>query len=279
MIRSTDTRTIAARALAIAALITLNAVAAPAQAPLRKALWEIGAYGGYQWLGYSADMMEGLPGVPSCAPGYQDGSGNGISIGITGEYNTPTPFSVGIKLLFTGYKGSLYVEEHELVTAEPDTVTATFGHTLTVSQPAIGAEVFAAYEAVPGLSVLAGGRVDMLLGGTYHQKEEIISPGNIRYENGLRQRLVLDGDIPAESGLHLAAIAGVRYELPLNARGTLVLAPEVTVWQGLNELVTATGWKMRGIRAGLGLSFLNFGTRVPNPLEPGKTPNEQPGKF
>jgi hypothetical protein len=157
------------------------------------------------------------------------------------------------------------------VTSGDDTTTATFRHTIDAAQPAISIEATVGYRAIAGRGLSAGLRGDLMMGGTYHQTEQIASPATIRYENDQRIRLVFDGSIPQERRLHLAIVAGARYDVPLNAGRTLLLSPEVQLWQGLGDIVEGITWKMRGIRFGAGLSFiLRDADREPSPLAPGR---------
>lgn len=238
-------------------------------------LWRAGVVGGFGLIGYTADFI-GLPGVPSCCPHYESGSGNNAMFGVSGEIRMAPNLSGGLRVLYARYAGTLTSDEDELVTSGTDTVTAVFRHTIDATQPAIATEAFVTYSILPHFNVTGGARADVMLGGTYHQTEDIVSPSTIRFENDQRQRLVFDGDIPQEKRLHLALQAGLRYDVPINPGRTLMLSPEVQLWQGLGDLVDGITWKMRGIRFGLGLSFLKLdGSREPSPLEPGKTVESQ----
>jgi hypothetical protein len=63
----------------------------------------------------------------------------------------------------------------------------------------------------------------------------------------------------------------------LKSDHTLLLSPEVQVWQGLNDLVDGETWKMRGIRAGVTLHFVGRAPVTPTtPLTPGGQGQGQP---
>lgn len=241
---------------------------------VRPELWRLGGYAGGQIIGYTVDIA-GLPGIPTCCPEFTDGSGQGMAIGASYELRLPQVdprFSVGTKLLFSLYGTTLEAEERKLVTADRDTATAIFGHTIETSQPALGAEFYGGFEVMPRLTLLGGGRVDMMLGGSYHQQEEIISPETIRYENDQRTRLVFDGSIPEENPLHLSAVIGARYDIPINLDHTLYLSPEVIFWQGFSNIINGNEWTMRGVRFGLSCSFIHRETPAPTPVTPDPTP-------
>ncbi|MDB5036108.1 MAG: hypothetical protein JWQ98_3349 [Chlorobi bacterium] len=272
MIRFIDPRLL--RPLLATALLLLLPAFVSAQntsdvTSLQSELWRIGGYAGAQVFAYNADMS-GLPGVPSCCPRYQDGSGGGVVFGVATEIPVVSRLSAGVRFLFNTYSGELKAEERELVTSGRDTVTAVFGHTIRVSQPALGMDALFSYRAVAGLRVIAGAHADMMIGGTYHQSEEILAPGDIRFENDSRQRGLYDGDLPNETRVHVAVMGGLRYDLPMNRDKNLLLVPEIDLWQGVNDLVRGESWKMRGIRAGISFYFIQPGARAPTPLEPGR---------
>lgn len=234
--------------------------------------WRVGVEAGFQLLGYTA-AMTGLPGVPSCCPEYRRGTGNGIAAGVFGRFALYEGLYAGLRLGYASHNGTLTATERQLVTAERDTTTATFSHTITITQPAIAAEAFLGYELFSRFSLEIGFRADMMTGGTYRQTEQIESPATIRFENGSRRRLTYDGAIPQERPTYGALTLGVRYDFPLNRHRTWMLTPELSAWQGLGTLVDGAELRMRGVRLGLGLGFITLShPDGPSPLEPGERP-------
>jgi hypothetical protein len=215
--------------------------------------------------------MTGLPGIPSCCPGYDGGSGSGWNVGPTFELPLATRLSGAVRLMAAGYGGTLEADEDQLVTADRDTVTATFRHTITESQTAIALEALAAYAPIGGLDLklFAGPRIDVMLGSSYDQEERIVEPQTILYENDLRTRLVYDGSLPEASALHLSLLVGLRYDIALNAERTLFLSPELSLWKDFTNIVADRDWSMSGIRFGVGVAF----ARYSEPVEP---PQEEP---
>ncbi|MBS1912776.1 MAG: outer membrane beta-barrel protein [Bacteroidetes bacterium] len=234
-------------------------------------IWRAGLFGAYQAIDYNASMT-GLPGVPSCCPEYRDGSGTGYALGLSGEVFPLKQFSVGVHLLYARYDGTLRANENELVTSDHDTITAVFGHTIEVTLPAIAAELFVGYEPLSGLHVVAGARTDFMLNGTYRQSEEILSPSNIRYENDSRQRLQFEGTIGGEHAVGIGLYAGARYDIPLNRTRSVLLAPEVDLWTGVNNILNTESWKMRGLRIGLNLCYSMHNSPVVQPPTPVPAP-------
>jgi|GEM_PF-2182477 len=256
MISSLSSLRAAGAFLLLTALYALPCSAQERTIPAER--WRLGGYASGQWIGYTV-AIKGLPDIPTCCPEYTGGTGNGFAAGFAAEtrlLDLDPRFGVGGRLLLALYSSTLTAEEHKLVTANRDTTTAVFGHTIETSQPALAADLFGTYEVIPHLSLMGGGRVDLMLGGSYYQKEEIISPETIRFENDRRLRLVSDGPVPDENAVHVAAAVGMRYDIALNADRTLLLSPEVQIWQGFSNLITGMDWTMRGVRVGINCSFV-----------------------
>ncbi len=232
--------------------------------------WRAGIDAAVHVLGYTAEMS-GLPGVPSCCPEYRHGTGDGFSGGAFLQVVLLRGLAAGLRVQYAISNGTLDATEQELVTAQRDTVTATFAHTITTRQPAITSEFYLSYDLFPHVSVTAGVRADAMLGGTFTQVERIESPSTILFENRSRQRMMFDGSIPQERSVFPAITLGVRYDIPLNRRRTMMLMPEVQVWQGLGTLVEGTTLGVHGVRFGLGLGFVTLGhLDGPSPLNPGE---------
>ncbi|MCB9216838.1 MAG: hypothetical protein R3F28_16670 [Candidatus Kapaibacterium sp.] len=231
--------------------------------------WRIGGFLGWGLIDHQVNMT-GLPGVPSCCPEYKGGSGNGLSLGAAVELSLAQHFSLSGRLLYASYSGLLETEEDELVTADRDTVRATFLHSIDESQSGLALETFVTFQPINRVGLFGGVRTDFSLSTNFHQEERILEPSNIRYENNSRIRLVSDGKLPDASSLQLSLQAGIRYDLPLNTTGTMMLVPEVAFWHGLSPVVGERDWQMRGLRFGLELQVISIGrAKSPSPLEPG----------
>lgn len=253
--------------LSVSSLIGLT----PAQAQTPSSQHEGLRIGGLFGWGLSDQQvqMTGLPGVPSCCPEYNSGNGNNIALGLGLEFPLFTKTTFGLRLLYSDYNSTLETEENELVTAEQDTVSATFLHTITTAQSGLALEGFISYGPISRLQLIGGVRADFMLGSTFHQEERILEPSNIRYENDSRTRLVYDNDLPEAASTQVSILAGARYDLSMNSTNSLVLVPEVVLWQGVSNIVESRDWRMRGIRFGLELQYVLFReSRMSSPLDP-----------
>lgn len=236
--------------------------------------WRLGGFAHWGGLDYTADMGA-LPGVPSCCPSYTDGGGNMFSFGLSWGLPLFSSFAWEGRLSFSRYSGALEAEELELVTAGRDTATAAFGHTIEAVQPALGIDALLSFSLLPHLKILGGIKGEWMPGGRFHQEETILSPDNIRFENDRRYRMVYDGPLPDELPFHLSLIGGLRYEIALNEKGSVLLAPEVFFRQDFIDIIEHERWRMRGFQAGLTLQFLYEKVR-PSPLDPLPARPEEP---
>lgn len=109
-----------------------------------------------------------------------------------------------------------------------------------------------------------------MTGGEFRQREEIVSPDDIRHENDLRTRMIYEGDIPDESSVGISLVGGITGDIALNRDRTLIVAPEVLFGYGMTDLISSRSLRSSGLRIGLNLMWVNrTRERAPSPLEPG----------
>src|SRR5687768_8966069 len=90
-------RTITLTALALAALMTATTSAQEPEAPIE--LWRAGGIAGFSLIGHATSGMTGLPGIPSCCPGYDGGSGSGWNVGPAVELPLANKLSGTLRLM------------------------------------------------------------------------------------------------------------------------------------------------------------------------------------
>jgi outer membrane protein OmpA-like peptidoglycan-associated protein len=115
-----------------------------------------------------------------------------------------------------------------------------------------------------GIELRLGLDVGMLLVGEYSAAETIIQPdgagtfidaeGNDTHS---RVRNASSGEIPNASQLRLGARGGISYGFPLDAAGTLILAPEVGYSLGLTSIAGGLAWRVNALRFGASLTFVS----------------------
>jgi hypothetical protein len=217
---------------------------------------------------HSADFQT-LPSVFGCSPGYTSGSGFGFSIG--GIYQIPINSSLSLQMrgAFSSL-GSTLTREEVIGNARVnnEAVPTVSKHTLESSISAIEIQPMLYYQPLNNaLNISFGLNTGLVVGASYSQKEELVSPSNSLYENGLRQRNMTTGDIPNTSALQLGALAGIGYDVLIGK--SLFLTPEVQYGLQLTNLVSDINWKANSLRFGVSVRHILLPQELtPTPLEP-----------
>ncbi|MGE3802395.1 MAG: hypothetical protein AB7H80_15370 [Candidatus Kapaibacterium sp.] len=218
-----------------------------------------GIYGGLALNRHSTDFRA-LPGVPNCCPIFTSGSGTGIFGGFLFE----TPFSHwllgGARIGYRSFDADLSESEPVYLIVNGDGVDGTIEHNVQATVGGVTFEPEIRLRLTGNLFVNAGPSVAMLLTASYQQREELITPsgsgtfldstGNDLRSNFRNQR---EGDIPDNAPLLLHGNLGLSYEIPLGAKSTYLLVPEISYSHGLNDLVDGLTWKPNALRFGLAL--------------------------
>jgi outer membrane protein OmpA-like peptidoglycan-associated protein/opacity protein-like surface antigen len=212
-----------------------------------------GIFGNAHFNMHTADFRA-LPGVPSCCPRYSDGDGTGFGLGLLYEFPLSSSLSLALRGSWASHSALLLAREATTVGVDGAPAPAIIEHSIDAALSSVGFEPLLAYRLFGRLQLHAGGRVGYVLGKTYDQREDLIEPGGT-FENGLRSRNVLSGDIPDASSMYAAVVAGISYSLPMNAEGTLLLRPEVMYAYGLTPVVQDLTWNANAARAGLALVY------------------------
>ena len=220
--------------------------------------WRAGVYLGVNVNLYSVDNLQGMPGVPSCCPGFDEGMGLGIAVG--GLVETPLNdwFSVGARLYLSTYNGHLIDEETEVVDDEGFAANAIFEHRIDADIQAVAIEPVGLIEVVEDLKFFAGVRGDVVLRKLFAQQEQIITPDNIVYENGRRIRFEFDGAVPNGTSFQGAVLAGLRYDFYLGEDNEFVIAPEISAWYSPTPVISNESWKIHGIRLAISGQYLHY---------------------
>src|SRR5690606_34597777 len=157
---------------------------------------------------YSADNMRGLPDVPSCCPGYNSGRGVGVAIGGLLEFPFNGRVSIGTRLYLETYNGALIDEETETVDAGGFAETAVFQHRIDADIWAAAVEPIVVVDLTRELKLFGGLRGDVIARKRFSQKERIIAPEGISFENNLAERMLFEGQIPNQTSMHGSILAG-----------------------------------------------------------------------
>lgn len=197
--------------------------------------------------------MAGLPGIPSCCPAFESGSGSAPGFAITaGRHITDRLRLVGSAGVALS-SGSFSALEQKMVDGGNGGVVGTFEHRIDVSRTTLRLAPGAEYDLFNGLFAFASAPIRFTVGGSFEQNETILSPGNIRFENDRRARLEESGSIPDLTRLGIDIAFGLGYALPLDDDGGLALVPRAGMRFGLSEIVAGTSWRTTDLEFGLGI--------------------------
>lgn len=220
--------------------------------------WRLGVFFGVNLNNYTANNLQGLPGFPSCCPGYEGGSGVGIVAGGLVEYPFTNLFSLGARLYLATYNGALKDEEVTTVDVNGFAETAIFEHRINADIWTVAIEPVAMFNVTPEFSVFAGLRGDYAFKKDFHQQERILSPDDILYENNSQERLTFEGELPDAASFYGSIVAGASYDIEIGEKGEWVVSPEVSFWYGPTPVIANESWKIHGLRLGISGQFLRL---------------------
>jgi outer membrane protein OmpA-like peptidoglycan-associated protein len=245
-----------------------------------------GAFGHYTWNLHTARFKE-LPSVPNCCGQFTGGSGSGFSAGLLMDIPFSRAVGISLRASYTQPSGALFFDQRDdstVIYQNGNAVQATFRHNLTATLANAGLEVFLnikpfANPLQDGLNVMVGGRAGYVLQRTYTQNEVITDPQDVSFpETRTRIRNASTGAMPQANQISASVMAGLSYDIPLNAKHTLFLTPEVFASYGLTNVVNGLDWKVHQLRAGLALKIMPEGKRpdTTKPEPPAITPPVEP---
>ncbi len=215
-----------------------------------------GVFGDVNLAMHRADFRV-LPGVPGCCPRFESGSGVAFSAGVLGDIPIVSRLAVQLRAGYYRNDALLTALEHEPVVVDAVSVDGVFEHTVRARLSLVAVEPLLRFQPTNELSVFAGGRIGIVLGATYEQREVISEPASgVFTDTRTRERNVFSGDIPNASSVEAALVGGIGYALPLNRRRTLFLVPEVLYSFGLTDVVNELDWSASSLRAGVAVVFM-----------------------
>ncbi len=228
----------------------------------------IGVFGGMQLNQHSAGFSN-LPGVPSCCPGYESGSGAGVAFG--GMFQLPATETIALQMRasFTSLGGEIVEpESFEILNENTDeTQTATFEHRLESSINVLALEPSALWYPIDRpLALRLGANLGFVISDSYSEQEVLVTPEAATFSNGDVVRNASDGAIPNAQSLYAGVTLGVGYDLPLAA--FLRLTPEISYTYNVTNVVDGIDWNVNALRFGAGVSYAFFPSPPPPPPPP-----------
>ncbi len=227
----------------------------------KSTIW-IGLFGGVNFNQHTANF-QGLPGVPSCCPQYENGSGSGMAIGALLELPLFADVTLAIRPNFSSYNAELTSKEYNPIRLADQTIgQAEFNHVLASNFSSLSVDGLLQYKVLNRLGVMGGIRLGILSTGTFAQSEKIIS-NNGTFKNGKTIQNEFSGEIPDKASLNAGMTLGLTYDLSLNTQQTLKLVPEALFSYGFTPLVSNLSWHNHYFRIGVAIKYSPFETVKP----------------
>ncbi len=222
-----------------------------------------GVYGSIGLNMFGTDIA-GLPGIPSCCPQYNSGSGVGFAVGGLYDYPVTSTFSILGRLSLFSAGGTITATEQELLNTDGVEQYGTFEHTIATQRFGIGLEPLAQLRVMDKLAAVLGPSIGYFFSSSFEQKEHILEPAGAVFENGQPTRFTYSGNVPDASSLFFGIVVGLRYEIPIAADSSLSVVPELTYTHGLTSLQSSQDWSLQSIRAGIAVQWNSW--KKPEPL-------------
>jgi len=222
---------------------------------------KLGLFGMYGFNQHSTSFSN-LPNIPNCCPEFQNGSGNGLNLGLSYERKLHPKWWIGARVGLFQLDGTLSEIEGTPVVYNGQIYDGKFEHSIQSKINLLAIEPHISYNAFSDFFINFGFRTGMNISDSYSQKEQIVDPknaGTFLDENGnntfSRIRNKFSGSIPNSASLQYGIIGGINYELSINSNRTLILAPEVQFYYSLSDIINNIDWRANSISAGLALKY------------------------
>ena len=213
-----------------------------------------GLFGGLSANRYAAGITA-LPGVPSCCPAYESGSGFGWTAGLSFSMPLSPRIDLGARFGYARLDGELTGDEEVVINVHGETVVATIRHSIAATLPLFYAEPFVRLRPLGRSVVRLAGWIGLLGTSTYDQKETLLRPAAARFENGERVRMSFNGEMPEVRRMQNGVTLGIGYELPLSASGSLIATPEASITYALGSILRNDSWQAHAVRLGVSVEY------------------------
>lgn len=213
--------------------------------------------------------IKGLPGVPSCCPEYSTATAFMPAFDLVGNLRLGQSLRGEARLGFDYHSSTLTAENQQVIAPSGIDELVTIDHQLKTTRAYLSITPLLGYDVTSRLSVLGGIRLGMLMSSSFSQKEVLVSPADVTYEDGARTRFVLDSSaIPDVSGTKLSAMIGLRYDIPVTDDQRWHIMPELTALYGLGNVQKSQVWTQNSLRLGVGVTWQNYKQPEPPPPPP-----------
>ncbi|GAB1430002.1 hypothetical protein MASR2M18_08350 [Ignavibacteria bacterium] len=194
--------------------------------------------------------FSGLPGVSTCCPYYENGSGLGLGAAAFFQKPLAPAFSLSLWGGASDIVAGFTSIEEKTVIVDNTVQSATIQHILETNIAALYFEMQLSAQFSTLFSGFIGMRGDFFATSSFRQREELVIPETGSFETGTRVRNERSGALPGINRGLISPILGIRFDVPLNAERTMFLLPELSFGLSVTDATGFAPWGVRQIRAG-----------------------------
>lgn len=219
--------------------------------------YDIGVYGA---MGYNIHNSEFnyLPQYPSCCPNYESGSGFGLNFGLVSNYVIMDNLKVGLQLGYSDLSALITKEEFKKDGFDNSSGGVSDGiirHDLDANLTSIVLEPRITYSILNDLFVYAGLGVNYLSSASISQKETLVHPTDVTFNNGKITRNEVSGEVFNLNNILPSLTVGCMLELPLTNNRDFYLAPYVSFTQLFGNVTSDVTWSLSTFKGGIQLTY------------------------
>ncbi len=229
-----------------------------------------GVFGQFAYNMHRANFAK-LPGVPNCCPQFTDAVSNAYALGAMFDIPMSNAFGFSLRASYTPTPGLFQSTESNPLTALQNIngspiVGSSFFHVVEAKLRSVGLEAFFTIKPLTGLTrtddgltILLGARAGYMVQREFEQKEETFDASVLFDSTRSRLRNVVKSSIPDANVYNISLMGGLAWEIPLNAKRTVYITPEVFYSFPLTPVIPSAAlngaWSVHQIRAGIALKF------------------------
>jgi outer membrane protein OmpA-like peptidoglycan-associated protein len=236
---------------------------------------------GYNY-NYHATDFRTLPGVPSCCPKYENGSGSGFYAGGIFDYPLNYLMQVTARITYSQMYAKFYAYEETPVLLDGKEAIGEFEHYVDTKFSDFGIEPLFTYKPWNNdLGIHAGFRLSFLTSSDYYQIEKITKPADRgTFLDGRTYRNQNYGTLSDSlNNVQFSFKLGVSYKLPFNKQHSLFVVPELFYTYHFNDLVQGRKWQVHQFSIGVSVKYRTPPPPPPPPLPPIAPPDPDIGPI
>lgn len=216
--------------------------------------YSFGLWGGLNYNIHNCDFKS-LPGIRSCCPKYESGTGFGFSAGVLFEKYFSEDHGLSIRAGIAQYGADIIFKENVLASLNGEPVNAVFEHRIDARLQSVGADMdlFYKIEHLYDITFSIGFRLAYVYQKTFSQQESILEPADGVYENNERTRLTASGDIPEALNFYGGLVFGISKELPLD--DNFSISPELRFNLALTNVSKNLSWKPNSLTIAFAIKY------------------------